>query len=248
MLNCSPDVRQQIIRTPALQPKSPPRHSPIESIVLTNGDIDHVAGLLTLREKQAFTLFATDEIHGVVRDNRIFEALDPQFVKRSPVILETAFELLDGLTAELFPVPGKIPLYMEDGEPEIGTEGEATVGVRLSDADGNTAYYIPGCAHLSDRVRNRIENASMVLFDGTLWSDDEMITSGTGKKTGQRMGHMSMSGSEGTLAAFQNLGIGQKVFVHINNTNPVLIDGSPERLEAENAGWTIAHDGLELAL
>ena len=248
LINCSPDIRQQIIRTPVLQPKTPPRHSPIKSILLTNGDIDHVAGLLTLREKQAYNLYATSEILGLIEDNPIFRALDPDFVIKQPIALEQDFPLVGGIVAKLFSVPGKIPLYMEDGTPEIGVEGEATVGVELRHGGGQLAYYIPGCAALTPALAEKLEGAALVMFDGTLWTDDEMIRQGVGKKTGQRMGHISMSGADGSIAAFDGLDVARKVFVHINNTNPVLIDGSPERNEAETAGWEISYDGMEIAL
>lgn len=248
LINCSPDIRQQIIRTPVLQPKTPLRHSPIKSILLTNGDIDHVAGLLTLREKQAYGLFATSEIMTIIEDNPIFRVLDPEFVTRRTISLNDAFPILEDVSVTLFSVPGKVPLYMEDGVPEIGVEGEATVGVEITGGDGRRAYYIPGCAHLTDQLAEKLSGAALVMFDGTLWTDDEMLKQGVGKKTGQRMGHMSMSGDDGSIAAFRDLEIDRKIFVHINNTNPVLIDGSAERSHAEASGWEVSHDGMEVVL
>lgn len=248
LINCSPDIRQQIIRTLPLQPKIPPRHSPIKTVLLTNGDIDHVVGLLTLRERQAFRLVATPTVMEVLESNRIFEALDRGLVKREALALGETTALVGDLTAEIFPVPGKVPLYMEDGEPEIGVEGEATVGVHISSSNGSSLFYIPGCAHLSEGLRRRLEGASLLLFDGTLWRDDEMIRSGVGEKTGRRMGHISLSGTDGSLAAFDRMDIARKVFVHINNTNPILVEGSPERREVEAAGWEVAYDGMEISL
>lgn len=248
LINCSPDIRQQIIRTPVLQPQLAPRHSPIESILLTNGDIDHVAGLLTLREKQAYTLYATSEILNLIDDNPIFRALDPEFVKKQPIALGHPFPFTGEIEAELFSVPGKVPLYMEDGTPEIGVEGEATVGVELRHGDGQVAYYIPGCAAVTPNLADKLADAALVMFDGTLWTDDEMIQQGVGKKTGQRMGHISMSGAGGSIAAFDKLNVERKIFVHINNTNPVLIADTPERQHAEAAGWEISYDGMEVQL
>ena len=125
--------------------------------------------------------------------------------------------------------------------------GEQTVGVQL-ETDGARIYYIPGCAHLSDDLRQRIQGADVVFFDGTLWRDDEMIRAGLGQKTGQRMGHMSMSGPEGSIAAFEALEVGKKVFVHMNNTNPVLRPDSTEKATAMAAGWIIAQDGMEITV
>ncbi len=248
LLNCSPDIRQQILRTPALWPQRPPRHSPIKSVVLTNGDIDHVAGLLILRERQRFRLLATRTVLEFLENNPIFAALDSALVERIPVELGEPFPLVGEVMAEIFPVPGKVPLYLEEGEPEIGQESETTIGVKLTCGKEAYCYYIPGCAHLSDGVRERLRDAPLLLFDGTLWRDDEMIRSGVGEKTGQRMGHISLSGPEGSIAAFADLNIGRKVFVHINNTNPILVRKSDERREAESAGWEIAYDGMELTL
>lgn len=244
MFNASPDVRIQLTRAAPLHPTGL-RDVPLSSVVLTNGDIDHVAGLLTLREQQHFDLFATQGIHDVLNQNPIFDALKPDIVPRRPIALNQPFEPSTGLTAELFAVPGKVPLYMEGDTVETELVGEQTVGVALS-AHGKTAFYIPGCAKLDDDLRARLDGADLVFFDGTLWSDDEMQTEGVGHKTGKRMGHMSMSGPEGSIAAFEGLSIGQKIFVHMNNTNPVFRPDAPERAIAEAAGWVIAEDGMEV--
>ena len=248
LINCSPDIRQQIINTPALHPQDGLRSTPIKSILLTNGDIDHIAGLLTLREKQAYTLFATPTVLEVLGDNRIFDAVDRDFVPRKAVVLNEPFDPLPGLRLETFAVPGKVPLYMEDGTPDIGAETETTIGVELTSDDGKRALYIPGCAHISDTVRTRIIGADLLMFDGTLWTDTEMVDAGLGQKTGHRMGHISMSGDDGTIKTLESVAVNRRVFVHINNTNPVLIDNSAERQAAEAAGWEISFDGMEIAV
>ena len=248
LVNCAPDVRQQIMRTPALQPKRPPRHSPIAGILLTNGDVDHVGGLLSLRERQAFRLIATPRVLAILDENSIFGVLDRQLVDRVPVAPNETVPLIGSLTAEIFPVPGKEPLYLEGGEPEIGIEGETTVGVKIAAPDGRRMFYIPGCAHVPPSLTRRLDGADLLLFDGTLWRDDEMIKAGVGRKTGRRMGHISMSGPDGSIAALRNVDLGRKVFIHINNTNPVLVAGSPERRTAADAGWEIGHDGMEFTL
>ncbi|APZ50643.1 pyrroloquinoline quinone biosynthesis protein PqqB [Salipiger abyssi] len=244
VLNASPDIRAQFAATPELHPTGL-REMPLCSVLLTNGDIDHVAGLLTLREMQAFTLYATPGIHEVLAANPIFSALNPEVVTRADVALDSPAEIAPGLTATLFAVPGKVPLYLEGEEVQTDLMGEQTVGVELK-AGADTAYYIPGCARLDDTLRDRLSGATLVFFDGTLWRDDEMVRAGLGQKTGKRMGHMSMSGPDGSIAAFAGLDIGRKVFVHMNNTNPVLRPGSEERRQAEAAGWTIGQDGMEV--
>jgi len=247
ILNASPDIRSQLAATAALHPTGS-RDSPIRAVLLTNGDIDHVAGLLGLREKQRFDLFATGEILAVLAANPIFAALDPALVRRRPVALGAPFELVPGLRAELFAVPGKVPLYLEGDTVLTDLEGEQTVGVALDPEGGRTAVYVPGCAAVTPALRARLDGAGIVFFDGTLWRDDEMIRAGLGTKTGRRMGHMPISGPDGTIAAFAGLEVGRKIFVHMNNTNPVLRPGSPERAAAEAAGWEIACDGMVVAL
>lgn len=244
VLNASPDIREQINRTPDLHPNGP-RSSPLGAVLVTNGDLDHIAGLLTLREKHPFRLFLTREIAEVLAGNPIFRALDPDFVEQITMRLEERFELLPGLNVRLFAVPGKVPLYAEAGEVRTDLEGEQTVGVEIAGRE-DTLFYIPGCARMTEKLAARLAGASTVLFDGTLWTDDEMRAAGVGEKTGRRMGHMAMSGTEGSIAAFADLGVSRKIFIHINNTNPVLDPASEERAAAETAGWEIGYDGMEV--
>lgn len=245
LLNASPDIRAQIEANPALHPRAL-RDTPIRSVLVTNGDIDHIAGLLTLREKQPFRLFATAAIGDILKANPVFQVLDPQCVDQVTVALEQPFMLLDGIEATLFAVPGKVPLFMEGPAPDTALEGEQTVGVELK-VDGKRIYYIPGCGKLTDRLASRIRNADLLFFDGTVFRDDEMARLGVGQKTGRRMGHMAISGPDGSLDALNDLAIGRTIFVHINNTNPVWLDG-PERRAVEAAGYEIAHDGMEVLL
>lgn len=249
VLNASPDIRAQIMATPALHPRDPARFglrdSPIASVLVTNGDIDHIAGLLTLREKQRFTLWATHAIHDVLRVNPVFDALDADLVARRTVALDAPFELLPGLRAELFAVPGKVPLFLEGDVVQTDLVGEQTVGVRL-EAGGAGIFYVPGCASVSPELAVRLRGADCVFFDGTVFHDDEMIRAGVGAKTGKRMGHIAMAGPEGSLAAFRDLDVKRKIYIHMNNTNPVWRPDSAERGEVEAAGWEVAFDGMEV--
>ena len=257
LFNASPDLRQQINDNPQLHPRDGVRHSPISAVVLTNGDVDHVAGLLTLRESHPLAVYGTGRVLEVLARNSIFNVLNPAFVDRRQIALGEAFEPATkdgegtGLQIEPFAVPGKVALYLEDASAgdNFGTVAEDTIGLRISDRNGAACfYYVPGCAVLPPDLGDRLHGAPLVLFDGTLWRDDEMLVQKAGVKTGQRMGHLSMAGPEGTIAAFASLGIKRKVFVHINNTNPVLLADSPEREEAEASGWEVAHDGMEISL
>lgn len=244
IVNASPDIREQIARTPALHPTGL-RDSPVAAVLLTNGDVDHVGGLLTLREKTPFDLYATAEIHRMLAADAVFGVLDPALVVRREIALDAPFEPLPGLEVEPFAVPGKVPLWREGKTVETRLEGEQTVGVALR-AGGREAFYVPGCAAITPALAARLRGAPLVLFDGTVWRDDEMIAAGAGAKTGARMGHIAMDGPEGSIAAFGWLDVARKVFVHMNNTNPVLDPASAERRAVEAAGWTVGADGMEL--
>jgi pyrroloquinoline quinone biosynthesis protein B len=166
---------------------------------------------------------------------------------KEAIRLEERFEPLPGLHLTAFAVPGKVALFLEEGEVKTDLLGEQTVGMKV-EAGGQVLFYIPGCAAVTPDLRARIDGADLLLFDGTVWSDDEMAKTGTGVKTGGRMGHIAMSGPDGSLAALAGLSLGQRLYIHINNTNPVLQPASPERAALQAAGWQIARDGQEIML
>ena len=264
LFNASPDLRQQIAASAALHPRLGRRHSPIAAVVLTNADVDHVAGLLTLRERQPFSLFATERVHETLANNPVFDVLDPEWVRRLPIPLERP-EVLDPglcrgseeptgsgrLEIRLFAVPGKVALYLEDESagPGFGSVEEDTVAAEIRDPEsGKRFFYVPGCADLPSDLQERLRGASLVLFDGTVWRNDEMIDQGVGLKTGARMGHLQMSGTGGSIECLAGLGLERRIFIHINNTNPVWLEDSAERHEVLEAGWEIARDGMEIEL
>lgn len=244
VLNASPDIRAQLAATPDLHPPQL-RGSPVAAVIVTNGDIDHIAGLLSLREKTPFAVYGTGETLDVLAANPVFGVLDAELVTRVPVALDAAFEPLTGLRITAFAVPGKVPLYLEGEAPELRMMGEQTVGLRLADA-GSVVYYVPGCAALPEWLVARLGDGDLLLFDGTVWENDEMAQTGTGTKTGARMGHVAMSGPAGSLARLAPLSGCRKFYIHINNTNPVLQPDGPERAAAGAAGWTIAQDGMRI--
>ncbi|MCZ0962027.1 pyrroloquinoline quinone biosynthesis protein PqqB [Paracoccus benzoatiresistens] len=243
ILNASPDIRVQLAATPALHPTGL-RDLPLRSVLLTNGDIDHVAGLLTLRESQSFALWATPVIHEALAGNPMLGALRDDLVARKPLALDQTVEIAPGLMATLFAVPGKVPLYQEGAVVETGLVGETTVGVELT-ARGRRALYIPGCAELPDWLVRRIAGADLLMFDGTLWEDDEMIRLGLGRKTGRRMGHMPVVQ---TLVALKDVPLGRRVFLHLNNSNPLTDPGSTQTQQAVASGWQVGRDGMEITL
>lgn len=245
VLNASPDIRGQLQATAPLHPGGL-RDSPVRAVVLTNGDIDHIAGLLTLRESTAFTLHATAATLAVL-DQPVFRVLNPDLVTQAEIALDRPFAPLPGLTVTAFAVPGKVALFLEEGEPDLALLGEQTVGLCLEVA-GRRVFYIPGCATLPADLLARIEGADLLLFDGTVWDNDEMIRTGTGSKTGARMGHLPMSGPAGSIAGLARVTLGRRLFIHINNTNPVLHPEAPERAALKDAGWDLAQDGMEIVL
>jgi pyrroloquinoline quinone biosynthesis protein B len=245
LFNCSPDIREQIAANPELWPTGL-RDTPIASVVLTNGDVDHLGGLISLREQAAFELIATPEIHRIIEDNRIFDVLSPRLVRRTTHVSGETFALPGGLEAQFVTVPGKVPLFLEGADPETAARSGNTVGVLFGAAGRPRALYIPGCAAIDEELAAVLADAELVLFDGTLWQDDEMLKEGVGDKTGRRMGHMPVSGADGSLEILAAIGVPRVVYVHMNNTNPMLVAGSDERLQVEAKGYAVGYDGMEI--
>jgi pyrroloquinoline quinone biosynthesis protein B len=257
LINASPDLRQQLIATPQLHPKGLRlRHSPIAGVILTNSEVDAVAGLLSMREGSPFTIYAHPRVLAILKANSIFNVLSEAKVRRQSIAIEEAFEpaLPDGSPSGIeilpFAVPGKGAWYLEGKAHPAGDDGAGdTLGLRIADkASGKHLYFLAACAHVTPELKQRLAGASLVFFDGTVWRDDELIAAGLGAKTGQAMGHIAMSGDNGAIAALADLGIDRKIFLHINNSNPALLRDSDERKTAERAGWQIPADGMEIML
>lgn len=254
LINASPDLRQQIVANPQLHPEAGRlRHSPIVGVILTNGEVDAVAGLLSLREGWPFTIYAHRTVLAALKANSIFNVLDDERVPRVPIAFDAPFTpaLPDGSPSGLevtpFAVAGKKAWYLE-GEADEDGEGD-TLGLRIVEvASGQCFYVVAACAAVDDDLKARLRGAPLVFFDGTLWRDGELIEAGLGHKTGQRMGHISMSGESGAIAALADLGITRKIFLHINNSNPAWLRGSTERDAVEKAGWEIPSDGTEIVI
>ena len=257
LFNASPDLRQQINENDVLHPREGLRHSPIQGVVLTNADVDHIAGLLNLRESQPLRLYGTNKVLDVLQGNSVFNVLNPKFVERIPLSLDVPLQLqlpngvATGLVVVPFAVPGKVALWLEEKNKDVALAavGEDTIALEIRNANQEIQFfYIPGCAEMTDDLADRLGGAPLVFFDGTLWRDDEMIRDDVGIKTGKRMGHMSMSGDDGSIAAFDNLRVKRKVFIHINTTNPVLLEDSDQRKFSTKAGWEVSYDGMEINL
>jgi pyrroloquinoline quinone biosynthesis protein B len=257
LINASPDLRQQLIATPQLHPRHGRlRHSPIAGVILTNSEVDAVAGLLSMREGSPFTIYAHQRVLAILQSNSIFNVLGEKNVKRQPIEVDTPFApaLPDGSPSGIevlpFQVPGKGAWYLEGKAHPAGSDGAGdTLGLRIEDkVSGKYFYFIAACARVTDDLKSRLAGAPLVFFDGTVWRDDELIAAGLGQKTGQGMGHISMSGDHGAIESLSGLDIGKRMFLHINNSNPALLEGSDERTALEHAGWQIPADGTEIVL
>ncbi len=254
LLNASPEIRQQIESFPPLHP-SGPRHSPIRAILLTNGDLDHCLGLFSLRESSPLVIYATERVRqGLVESNTIFRTLQrfPGQVTWRLLKLGREEELagLDGASSGLsvlaLPAPGKLPIHLEGLMPG---DPEDNVGLWIRERrTGRLAVYLPAAASVDSSLRQTVEGADCLFFDGTFWSSDELVRLGLSTKRAEDMAHLPIGGQAGSLACLTGLMAHRRIYTHINNTNPILREDSPERHAVEDAGWEVAGDGLELRL
>ena len=222
-------------------------------MVLTNADVDHIAGLLTLREGHAFSIYGTEPVLSTLAAISIFDVLAPDLVRRQPLKLHQPAAISGpqgktGLEVHAFAVPGRVALFLESGrQADVGAENRDTIGREMRAGARSFADHAV-CARVDANLAKRLGGAELVFFDGTLFTDDEMIAQGLSQKTGKGMGHIGMSGPQGSMAALADLGIERGVCMHFNNSNPVLRDGSSERAEVTAAGWDVACDGMEIRL
>lgn len=253
LLNASPEIRVQIEGFPPLHPRAA-RHSPVAGIVLSSGDLDHCLGLLSLRESHPLVVYATDPVRrGFTEGNVLYRTLERfpgQVTWR--VLKPDQEEVLArtdgrpaGLTVRAVPVPGKRPLHLGGLGPADPADN---VALLLRDAAGRALAYAPGVAAVTAEVRAVLDEADVVFFDGTFWASDEMPALGLGDRRAEDMAHLPVGGPGGSLAALAGLRAARKIYIHVNNTNPILREDSAERRAVEAAGWTVAWDGLEITL
>jgi pyrroloquinoline quinone biosynthesis protein B len=256
MLNASPEVRQQIEGFHGLHPRTR-RDTPIAGIVLTNGDLDHCLGLLSLRESQPLALYATPRVrNGFTEGNvlyRTLERFDGQVVWHGLELGEPGPELplllhggaASGLTLRAFAAPGKAALHLDQSKPEPGDN----IGLLLADTrSGKTLAYMPAVGANSSAVIAATKAADAVFFDGTFWSSDELIKLGASERRAEDMAHWPIGGAEGSLRFLAGLPASRRVLIHINNTNPILREDSAEHAEVHAARVEVASDGMELTL
>jgi len=254
LLNASPEIRAQIESFPPLHPRDR-RHSPIQALLLTNGDLDHCLGLLSLRESHPLAVYATERVRvGFTERNVLYRTLErfPGQVTWRTLKLgrEEALLGVDGressLVVEAVPVPGKPPVHLEGLMPP---DPEDNVGFRIRDESTRRALtYVSGVGALTESVRQALEGVDCVFFDGTFWSSDELRSLGLGEKRAEDMAHLPVGGPSGSARQLAKLGALRKIYIHLNNTNPLLRDDSPERATVTTAGWEIAYDGMEITL
>jgi pyrroloquinoline quinone biosynthesis protein B len=244
LLNASPDVRTQIESFPAMHPRGD-RATPLEAVLLTDAELDHTLGLLLLREGRGVDVHATEAVRDTLANGtavlRTLEAYCP--VRWHLVVPGADAPLSDGLSYRAFDVP-----TTKRARFGSGAEKGRVVGYRLTDErSGRTAVYLPGVQALMP-VRDELDDCACLLVDGTCWRDDELVQLGLAGKTAREMGHLPIDGPGGSLEQLAPLPIDRKIYIHINNTNPILLEDSPERRTVEQHGMEVAMDGLELRI
>jgi pyrroloquinoline quinone biosynthesis protein B len=251
LLNASPDLRLQIEATPQLHPRSGQRHSPIDAVLLTNADIDQVAGLLSLRELQPFRVYSSPSIRRILQeDNSAFGMLNrvPKQVSWQEMTAGKSFALLNvdgtnsGISCEAFSLGSRYPVYVSVQRSASLNSDEALLGLILESSSGKKLAYLPAVPTIDAMLLKRLESADLLLFDGTFWSDDELIRVQGSGATAREMGHVPVSGPDGSLQKLAVLRRSRKVFIHINNTNPMLDESSSQYRQVRDAGWEIAED------
>lgn len=249
LIDASPDLRTQIGASPVLRPsaREAVRSSPIKAVVVTGFEIDQVGGLLNLREGQAFQLHATPFVLGSLQSNPIFGVLTRSCVTRHIMEPGQPFEPFEGSGIEIQPVAirGKIPFHVAERK----LQGGETVGLIIRNVGtGKRLAYVPSCAGVTPGLLREIDGVDVLLFDGTLFTDDELIGQGLSNKTGADMGHISMRGPAGAIDKLRSATVPRRIFIHLNNSNPVLRSDSRERAVVADAGWEVAFDGMEITL
>ena len=253
LLNASPEIRAQIESFPSLHPRGA-RHSPIQGILLTNGDLDHCLGLLSLRESHPLVVYATERVRAGFTEGNVLARTLQRFpgqvtwriLKPGREEELTGSDGSSGLTVEALPVPGKPPVHLEG---RVAPDPDDNVGLWMREAGtGRTLAYVSGAGGLTPAVYEVMDGADAVFFDGTFWSSDELPALGLGGKRAEEMAHMPVGGGGGSLAALHGLRAPRRVLIHLNNSNPLLRDDSPERAAVEAEGWAVAFDGMEIVL
>jgi pyrroloquinoline quinone biosynthesis protein B len=256
LLNASPDLRTQILSNPLLNPKHSPRHTPIAGVILTSADVDSVVGLLHLREFQPLQIYAAPAIRRILlEDNHIFRVLDraipPAVWQDVPTDTWFPMEAAGSANREtalrclMVPLGGAYPDYVSEALRRTLPVGEAVTGLVLQQG-GKQVFYAPTLPGRSSEWKDWARASDLCLLDGTFWNENELISVGVGSKTATEIGHVPLTASDGLLAQRDFAKRGRRILIHINNTNPILDEASPEHREVRDAGWEIAYDGMSV--
>jgi len=257
LLGASPDLRAQIEASPELHPRDAVRQSPIAGAVLANADVDHVLGLLLLRELQPLRVYATDSVHRILtEDNSMFTMLQrvPDQVRWTDFAPQIPFRLLEPsgadsrLCCRAISLGTHFPAYVSPQRQGKLNSAEASLGLMVESTSGKRLAYMPAVPQIDDALLQEFESADVLLFDGTFWSDDELIRIQGAGQTARQMGHLPVSSPDGSLTRLAGLRRPRKIYVHINNTNPMLNEAGPEYAQVRAAGWEIAEDGWQFDL
>jgi pyrroloquinoline quinone biosynthesis protein B len=254
LLSASPDLPRQIESFPELQSTAQCRGTQIAAFVLPGADLDQILGLIMLRESQPLRVYATPSIRGIIMDNNIIFAMVRNQITWDDVAPNREFELASvtctksGIQCLPFALAGNFPHYVDPQLAASLPPDDAVLGLRLESPNGKRLVYMPGAPSVEESWLAHLETADLLLFDGTFWTDDELIRVQGAGRTARQMGHMPISGPDGSLARLAHLKRPRKVYIHVNNTNPILDEASPEHRAVLNAGWEIAHDGMEFEL
>jgi pyrroloquinoline quinone biosynthesis protein B len=252
LAGASPDLARQIEKSPQLHPRAS-RDSPITGVVLSSADLDHVLGLLLLRELQPLRVYAASSVLSILREeNSMFGMLnrvEPQVVW-TPINSESQFPLLSadgndsGLRCEVLYLSGRYPKYVKAQAAKLDL-AQAGAALFFKSASGARVAYLPAVGNVNNALLEKIEGADLLLFDGTFWSDDELIRVQGGGETAHQMGHIPV---EESLSLLKDIKVGRRMFIHLNNTNPILNETSAEHRAVRQGGWEVAEDNWQLEL
>jgi pyrroloquinoline quinone biosynthesis protein B len=252
LINASPDLRDQLSRSSQFHPDSTHglRHTPVAGILLTSADLDHILGLLLMREFTSVSIFATASVHKVLESNPFFSMLDrlPGQSRRQTLAHGSTVTLGCGLQATMIELPGNFPAYLDDQARSSLLRSEMTIGLVFASGAGKRVAYLPALPAITPGLLSTLESCDVILVDGTFWSDDELQRLQPGTPTATQMGHLPIDGATGSLRGFAGLAPRRRIYTHINNTNPILDPHSVEHRTVTDLGFEIACDGMEIEL
>lgn len=251
LINASPDLRVQIEATPELWPRNGTRNSPIRDVILPSAEVDQILGLLLLREFHSFRVHATPSVRRILTEDNTLLGVLARFADQVcwlDIPLDRPF-CAGGARLEALPLHGSFPGFVSASRVAELNPADAVIGLLMSpESGGKTLAFLPGVSCVPDRLLERLQGCDVLLFDGTFWSDEEPLRIPGISLNARQMGHLPLSGPAGSLERFAALQRPRKIFIHINNTNPILDEESIEHRMVREAGWEVARDGMEITL